>query len=80
MRFVDYKCNECGIVNEYVISGSDNGGIKCSGCGSSNTVRVFTPVGFKSSSSGSDSDFAGSSSSSGGCSGGSCSNCSGGCH
>ena len=79
MRFVDYKCNDCGKVSEVVTRSSDDNGsqIKCESCRSSNMIRIFAPVGLKSSS-GSD-DFAGSASSQKSCSGGSCSSCSG-CH
>jgi predicted nucleic acid-binding Zn ribbon protein len=79
LRFVDYKCNDCGKVSEIVTRSSDNNGceIKCENCNSSNMIRIFAPVGLKSSS-GSD-DFAASDSSQKSCSGGSCSSCSG-CH
>jgi len=79
MRFVDYKCSDCQSISEIVIM-SDNGcEITCEKCGSSNMVRIFAPVGFKSSSSSSGSgDFStGSQSSSRSCSGTSCSTCSG---
>ena len=79
MRFVDYKCSDCKTICEIVLR-SDNGSeIVCEKCGSSNMVRIFAPVGFKSSSGSSSSDefSTGSSSSRGSCSGGSCSSCSG---
>ena len=79
MRFVDYKCSDCQGISEIVLM-SDNGSeITCEKCGSSNMVRIFSPIGFKSSSGSSDSgDFStGSQSSCRSCSGASCSNCSG---
>ncbi len=82
MRFVDYKCNDCENVCEIVTRGFDDSGeadIKCEKCSSSNMIRIFAPISFKSSG-GSDSDYMPSpSSSSKSCSGGSCANCSGGC-
>jgi len=77
MRFVDYKCNDCGSVCEIVLR-SDNGSeITCEKCGSLNMVRIFTPIGFKSSSSSSANEDYSSSPSSKSCSGRSCSSCSG---
>jgi len=79
MRFVDYKCSDCQSICEVVLR-SDNGSeIVCDKCGSSNMVRIFTPIRFKSSSGSSGSeDFSSvSASSRRSCSGGSCSNCSG---
>ena len=81
MRFVDYRCNDCGCVREVVLTGSNGADVKCDSCGSGNMVRIFAPVGFKSSSS--NSDYSGDSYSGGQhptskrCSGGSCSSCSG---
>ena len=76
MRFVDYKCNNCGSVSELVITGNNGCDIKCDKCGSKNMARIFTPIGFKSSSK--SDDFASSGTSSGkSCSGGSCATCSG---
>ncbi len=79
MRFVDYKCNDCEAVCEIVLR-SDNGSeIVCAKCGSSNMVRVFAPIGIKSSSNSSSSNEFSSdlSSSKKSCSGSSCSTCSG---
>jgi putative FmdB family regulatory protein len=73
MRFVDYKCQECGEISELFIRGDDDPQIKCEKCGSSNMVKIFAPVGLKSSSS--DDSFS-SGSSCGGCSGGNCGSCS----
>ncbi len=75
MRFADFKCNKCGNISEYVLNNSDEK-VSCAKCGSTDTVRVFAPVGIMSSSS---SDFSSNScsSSSKSCSGGSCSTCSG---
>ncbi len=81
MRFVDYKCNECGNVCEVVLTGSNGADVKCGSCGSSNMARVFSPIGLKSSSGSSefsgDPCSGGSCSTSKRCSGGSCSSCSG---
>ncbi|OFW50900.1 MAG: hypothetical protein A2163_11230 [Actinobacteria bacterium RBG_13_35_12] len=74
MRFVDYKCKDCGCVSEIVIRGENNREISCEKCGSKNMVRVFSPVMFKSSSD--DGSYSGSSSSCSSCSGGSCATCS----
>jgi len=83
MRFVDYKCNDCENVSEIVMLGSNGGSeadIKCEKCSSSNMIRIFAPISFKSSG-GSDSEYMPSpSSSSKSCSGGSCDSCSGSCH
>lgn len=80
MRFVDYKCTDCGNICEIVLRGNGTENIKCESCGSSNMARVFAPVGFKSSSGSSDysldSCASGSCSTSRSCSG-SCSSCSG---
>lgn len=76
MRFVDFKCNRCGNVSEYVLHGFDDK-VKCASCGSEDTVRLFAPVGFKKASSDGDYSPGTSSCSSGRCSGGSCSSCSG---
>ena len=54
MRFVDYKCNDCGNICEVVLRGSETEDVRCESCGGSNMARVFAPVGFKSSSGGSD--------------------------
>jgi predicted nucleic acid-binding Zn ribbon protein len=81
MRFVDYKCNDCENVCEIVTRGfdeSDEAEIKCEKCSSSNMVRIFAPISFKSSGGGSD-YMPSPSSSSKSCSGGSCASCSGGC-
>ncbi|MBN1298736.1 MAG: hypothetical protein JW997_03510 [Actinobacteria bacterium] len=75
MRFADYKCRDCGIIDEYVISSGSENLINCSSCGSSNTVRVFSPVSFKASFSAGDSQSHASYSKS--CAGRSCSTCSG---
>ncbi|MBM3701151.1 MAG: hypothetical protein FJW68_09615 [Actinobacteria bacterium] len=82
MRFVDYKCNDCNIVDEYVVNSNEGNNVKCSSCGSLNTLRIFAPISFKTSSSsgkdcGCDSSSCASPSKS--CAGGSCSTCSG-CH
>lgn len=71
MRFVDYKCEDCDEVTEMTLNDDSGTGIKCKKCGSEKMVRVFAPVGFKSSS---DSSGSGSSSCTS-CSGGSCSTC-----
>ncbi|MCD4669549.1 MAG: zinc ribbon domain-containing protein [Actinomycetia bacterium] len=63
MRFVDYKCEDCGEISEIIIRGSGTE-IKCEKCGSSKMVKVFAPVSFKGNSSCSS------------CSSGSCSTCS----
>ncbi len=74
MRFVDYKCNKCGLVSEVVIR-SDNGTeIKCDSCGSFDMARVFAPVSLKASTG---SEDISSRSDSKSCSGGSCATCSG---
>ncbi len=81
MRFVDYKCNDCENVCEVVTRGSNESSetdIKCEKCGSFNMARIFAPISFKASG-GEGSEYMPSSSSKS-CSGGSCSNCSGGCH
>ena len=81
MRFVDYKCNDCENVCEVVTRGCNENketDIKCEKCGSFNMARIFAPVSFKAS--GGDGSEYMPSSSSKSCSGGSCSNCSGGCH
>ncbi len=72
MKFVDFKCNKCGNISEYVINNCD-AEVICVNCGSKDTVRIFSPVGFKSSSSNGFSTNNASKS----CSGGSCSSCSG---
>jgi putative FmdB family regulatory protein len=74
LRFVDYKCENCGEVSEVIIRGENTSQIKCKKCGSKKMVKVFAPVGFKSDSSG---DSYSSSSSCSTCSGGNCSTCSG---
>ncbi|MDD5658914.1 MAG: zinc ribbon domain-containing protein [Actinomycetota bacterium] len=74
--FVDFKCNECGVVSEYYVKSNDLDKIKCESCGSKNMTRVFAPVCSKRSSS-SDDNFLPSSSSSGKSCSGSCSGCSG---
>jgi len=65
MRFVDYKCNDCNAVDEYVVNSNDGNNVKCSSCGSLNTLRIvkcsscgslntlriFAPISFKTSSS-----------------------------
>ena len=73
MRFVDYKCGECGEISELFIRGDDESQIKCEKCGCSEMVKVFAAVGLKSSSP--DNGFS-SGSSCGGCSGGDCGTCS----
>jgi putative FmdB family regulatory protein len=73
LRFVDYKCEDCGEVSEVVIRGDNGSQIKCEKCGSKNMVKIFAPIGFKSDS---PSDGYSGSSSCSGCSGGSCSTCS----
>lgn len=73
MRFVDYKCQDCDEVSELFIRGDDDPEIKCEKCGNRNMVKVFAPVGLKSSSP--DSGFSSGSSCSG-CSGGDCGTCS----
>ncbi|MFZ3386300.1 MAG: zinc ribbon domain-containing protein [Candidatus Hydromicrobium sp.] len=76
LRFVDYKCKDCGSVSEIVIRGEDCCQIKCEKCGSKNMVKIFAPVGFKSSSG--DGSNSGSSSSCSSCTSGNCSACSSG--
>jgi putative FmdB family regulatory protein len=73
LRFVDYKCEDCGEVSEVVIRGDNGSQIKCEKCGSKKMVKIFAPIGFKSDST---SDSYSGSSSCSGCSGGSCSTCS----
>ena len=73
MRFVDYKCQDCGEISELFIRGDDESQIKCEKCGCSDMVKVFAPVGLKSNSP--DSGFS-PGSSCGGCSGGDCGTCS----
>ena len=73
MRFVDYKCQDCGEVSELFIRRDDDSQIKCEKCGNRNMVKVFAAVGLKSSSP--DNGFS-SGSSCGGCSGGNCGTCS----
>ncbi len=73
MRFVDYKCEECGEVSELFIRGDDESLIKCEKCGCNNMAKVFAAVGLKSNSS--EGSFS-SGSSCGGCSGGDCGSCS----
>ena len=41
MRFVDYKCSDCGNICEIVLMGNGIENIKCESCGSSNMARVF---------------------------------------
>jgi len=80
MRFVDYKCNDCNAVDEYVINSTDANKVNCSKCGSSNTIRIFTPVSFKASASSGQEFGCGAPSCSTppkSCSGSSCSTCSG---
>lgn len=77
MRFVDYKCNDCGVVSEVILRSDNNCEVMCEKCKSKNVSRIFFPVGLKSSSSSKDSNFS-SSTSSRNCSG-SCASCSGGC-
>jgi len=72
LRFVDYKCEDCGEISEIIIRGSDTE-IKCKKCGNSRMVKVFAPVSFKSNSS---DGFSSDTSSCSSCSGGSCSTCS----
>ncbi|HEY4696028.1 MAG TPA: zinc ribbon domain-containing protein [Candidatus Hydromicrobium sp.] len=76
MRFVDYKCKDCGSISEIVIKGDNGCHIKCEKCGSKNMVKIFAPVSFKKSSD--NSNNSGSSSSCSTCSSGDCSTCSGG--
>lgn len=73
MRFVDYKCENCGEVSELFIRGNDDSQIKCEKCGCNKMVKVFAAVGLKSSSP--DNGFS-SGPSCGGCSGGNCGSCS----
>ena len=73
MRFVDYKCGECGEISELFIRGDDESQIKCEKCGCSKMVKVFAAVGLKSSSP--DNGFS-SGSSCGECSDGNCGTCS----
>ncbi|MCG9480005.1 MAG: hypothetical protein K9H14_07340 [Actinomycetia bacterium] len=40
MRFVDYKCSQCGQVSELVVTADSD--IKCPGCGSSGMQRIFS--------------------------------------
>ncbi|MCE5329792.1 hypothetical protein LLG07_05625 [bacterium] len=75
MKFVDYKCNECGVVSEYYVKSDDSDEIKCEACGGRDMSRVFAPISSKKSSS--DGDFSSSGSSSGKSCSGSCSGCSG---
>ncbi|HEY4662959.1 MAG TPA: hypothetical protein VIH07_04705 [Candidatus Humimicrobiaceae bacterium] len=75
MRFVDYKCKDCGSVSEIVIKDGGSCSIKCEKCGSKKMIKIFAPVGFKKSSDSSDSY--GSSSSCSSCTSGNCSTCSG---
>ncbi|MDD3819206.1 MAG: hypothetical protein PHG41_05175 [Actinomycetota bacterium] len=77
MRFVDYKCKDCKNITEVVITGDNNTIIKCSKCGSKNMVRVYSPVGVKTSTNSREDDYSSSSSSCGSCMGGDCSTCSG---
>jgi len=75
LKFLDYKCRDCGNITEVVVK-SDNGTkVKCSKCGSTKMVRIFAPVGFKNSSG--SNDFSSDYSSGGSCSSGSCTTCSG---
>ncbi len=41
LRFVDYKCNDCGKISEIVIRNKEDK-IKCNNCGSANMARVFS--------------------------------------
>ncbi|MFA5015452.1 MAG: FmdB family zinc ribbon protein [Actinomycetota bacterium] len=75
LRFVDYKCKDCGSVSEVVIKGDNDCRIECEKCGSKNMIKIFAPVGFKKSSDSNGSS--GSSSSCSGCTSGNCSSCSG---
>jgi len=77
LKFVDYKCNECGIVSEYYVRSDDSDEIKCEACGSRNMIRIFAPISSRKSSSHND-DFSSSGSSSGKSCSGSCGGC-GGC-
>lgn len=76
LRFVDYKCKDCGSISEIVIKGENGCQIKCEKCGSKNMVKIFAPVGFKSSSG--DGSNSGGSPSCSSCSGGNCATCPGG--
>ncbi|MCL4385011.1 MAG: zinc ribbon domain-containing protein [Actinobacteria bacterium] len=72
MKFVDYKCDDCGAISEYYLKGDDSEEIKCKICGSKNMIRVFNPI--SSGGSSSSDDFSSSESSPGSCcSDGSCS-------
>jgi putative FmdB family regulatory protein len=73
LKFVDYRCEDCGQVSEIVIRGDNGSEIKCEKCSSKNMIKIFAPVGFKS---GSSADSYSGSSSCSSCSGGSCSTCS----
>jgi len=75
LRFVDYKCKDCGSISEVVIKEDNSCHIKCEKCGSKNMIRIFAPVGFKKSSEGN--DGSGSPSSCSSCTSGDCSTCSG---
>ena len=68
MALIDFKCDRCGEKFEEIVKLSDRNDIKCPKCGSSDIRQIFEG---KCSSVGS--------SKGGGCSGGSCSCCSG-CH
>ena len=74
MRFIDYKCNECGLVSEVVIRSGNGSEIRCDSCGCKSMVRIFAPVSVKTASGSEDSPANQSSKS---CSGGSCATCSG---
>jgi DNA-directed RNA polymerase subunit RPC12/RpoP len=76
LRFVDYKCKDCGSISEIVIKEDNNCHIKCEKCGSKNMIKIFAPMGFKRSAN--DSGDSGNSSSCSSCSGGDCSTCSSG--
>jgi putative FmdB family regulatory protein len=75
LRFVDYKCKDCKYITEIVITGDNKAQKKCEKCGSKNMVKVFSPVGIKSSSD--ENDHFQSSSSCSSCTSSSCSTCSG---
>jgi putative FmdB family regulatory protein len=74
LRFVDYKCNDCKYITEIVITADNKAQIKCEKCGSKNMVKVFSPVGIKSSSD--ENSYSQSSSSCSSCTSSSCSTCS----
>lgn len=70
MPLYEYKCKECGVKFEELVTSKTQ--VKCPDCGSSDVGKVLSSFGFKSNG-GSSASYSGGSCS--GCSGGSCATC-----